>query len=75
MTWKVPVFDMFYVISQLFLKISTWNFLHIFISHCPLTYGTVFENFDFEEEYFEKEKEMLIFFESLENFQSFENPR
>ena len=46
MTWKVPVFDMLYVISQPFLKISTWNFVHIFMRHCPLTYVTVFENFD-----------------------------
>ena len=42
MTWKVSVFDMFYVISQPFLKLSTWNFVHIFISHCPLTYCTFF---------------------------------
>ena len=35
MTWKVPVFDMFYVISQPFFKISTWNFVHIFMRHCP----------------------------------------
>ena len=35
---KVPVFDMFYVISQSFLKISTFNFVHIFISHFPLIY-------------------------------------
>ena len=38
-TWKVPVFETFYFISQ---PTSTWNFVHIFISHRPLTYCTVF---------------------------------
>ena len=42
MTWKVPVFDMFYVISQPCLKILAWNCVHIFISHCPLKCGTFF---------------------------------
>ena len=35
-------FDMFYAISQLFLKIPTWNFVHIFMRYCPLTFVTVF---------------------------------
>ena len=51
MTWKVPVFDMFYAISQPFLKISTWNFVHIFMRHCPLTYVTVFWKFWFGPHY------------------------
>ena len=34
-----------------------------------------FENFDFEGENFEKEKEMLTILEIFGNFQNFENPR
>ena len=43
--------------------------------YCPLTYVTVFENFDFEGENFEKEKKMLKILEFFGNFQNFENPR
>ena len=35
------------VITQPFLKISTWNFIYIFISHCHLTYYMFFWNFLF----------------------------
>ena len=35
---KCLFFYMFYAISQPFLKISTWNFVHIFKRHYPLTY-------------------------------------
>ena len=42
--------------------------MHIFISHCPLTYCIFFfENFDFEGEIFEKEKNV----ENFENFKEF----
>ena len=40
---KSAFFDMFYVISQPFLKISTWNCAHILISHFPVTYSRFFE--------------------------------
>ena len=61
-----------FVISQPFLKISTLNFVHILISHYPLTYTTVFLNKKvFEGEHFEKEKaENFVF----RNFQNFESP-
>ena len=74
MTWKVPVFDMFYVISQPFLKLSTWNFVHIFMRHCPLTYVTVIWKFWFGGNCFEKKKTFGHFFENFRNFQNFENP-
>ena len=61
MTWKVPVFDMFYAISQPFLKISTWNFVHIFMRHYPLTYVTVFWKFWFGGKLFWKEKKLDLF--------------
>ena len=66
---------MFYVISQPFLKISTWNFVHIFISHCPLTYYTFFWKFWFWGGKFWKRKNMLEMLEIFGNFQQFENPR
>ena len=62
MTWKVPGFDMFYVISQPFLKISTWNFVRIFICHWHLTYFTAFWKFWFRGITFLKEKKMDLFF-------------
>ena len=66
MTWKVPVFDMFYVISQPFLKISSWNFVHIFMRHFPLTNVTVFWKFWFWGGKFWKGKKIV------ENFEYFE---
>ena len=66
---------MFYVISQPFLKISTLNFVHIFISYCPLTNYPVFETFDFEGENFEKEKKLSKILKILRNFQNFQKPR
>ena len=48
--------------------------MDIFISHCPLTYCTFFENFDFEGKILEKKK-MLEIFEIFENFHNFKNPR
>ena len=41
-------FHMIYVISQPFLKLSTWIVLHIFVRHCPLTYCTFFWRFWFK---------------------------
>ena len=64
MTWKVPFLYMFYVISKPFFKVSTWNFVHIFISHFPLTYCTVIWKFWFWGEILEKNIifRFLIFF-------------
>ena len=66
---------MFYVISQPFLKISTGNFVHIFISTYPsnILYGFWRKKY-FEGEYFEKEK-MLRMLKILGNFQNFQNRR
>ena len=69
-------FYMFYVISQPCLKISSWNFVHLFISHCPLRYCTVLlllKNFDFGGEIFEKEKKSLKIY--IFYFQNFQNTR
>ena len=65
---------MFYVISQPFLKVLTWN-LYTYSSAIDLQHIVrFFENFDFEGENFEKEKNVEIF-EIFRNFQNFENPR
>ena len=66
MTLKVSVFDMFYAISQPFLKISTSNFVHIFMRHYPLTYVTVFLKILIWGETVLKKKKMdlFIFFSS-----------
>ena len=58
---KSACFDMFYAISQPFLKISTWNFVHIFMRHYPLTYVTVFWKFWFGGNMFRKEKNGTFF--------------
>ena len=39
--------------------------------HCPLTYITVFENFDFEGENFEKEKKIVENFRKFWKFSKF----
>ena len=39
---------MIYVINQTFLKISTSNFVHIFISHCHISYVPLVDNSDFQ---------------------------
>ena len=56
---KVPVFDTFYVIIQPFLKISTWNFVHTFISHFHLTYFIFFEILICEETFWKIKKNIL----------------
>ena len=68
---EVPVFDMFYGISQPVLKISTWNFVHIFMRHCPLTYVTFFfvENFDLGETVSKRKK--ITFFIKKKNLEIF----
>ena len=69
------LFDMLYVISQPFLKISTSNFVHIFMRHCPLTNVPVF----FSKILIWGETVLKIknwtFFENFQNFENFENPR
>ena len=66
-------FNMFYDISQAFLNISTWNFVHIFMRHCPLTYICyVFLNW-FGGNCLENKKMDILWF--LRDFQNFENPR
>ena len=75
--WKMPVFDMFYRISQSFLRIMTWNYVYIFIIQCPLTYSTFFyfKNLDFELKYFFfKIKIVLYFFWKFSKFWFFETP-
>ena len=73
---KVPkwrekrLFYMFYVISQPILKISTLNFVHLFMRHCPLTYVTFFENFDLGGNCLENKK-MDICFENFSKFSQF----
>ena len=62
---KCLFFTCFYVISQPFLKISTSNFVHIFMRHCPLTYVTVFWKFWFWGGNFWKRKK------NVENFGNF----
>ena len=49
--------------------ISTWNFVHIFMRHCPLTYLRFLENFDMGWNCFEKKK--LDIFWNFRNFQNF----
>ena len=68
---KVPVFDMFYAISQPFLKISTGNCVHIFMRYCPLTYVTFFgEKNNIWGKLFRKEKNGT-FFENFPKFSTF----
>ena len=73
---RLYIFDMFYVISQPFLKISTWNCVHIFMRHCPLPCVTFFllkililgENVS-------KRKKVDIFLNFFRYFKFFENQR
>ena len=60
MTWKVPVFDMFYVISQPFFEdIDLKCCTHIHQSLPSNISSVSFENFVFEGVNFEKEKKLL----------------
>ena len=76
MTWKVPVFDMFYVISLAIFEDIDLKFCALIHQLLPsnILFAYCFENFDFEGEIFEKEK-MLNILEIFRNFQNFENPR
>ena len=62
-------------ISQPFLKISTWNFVHIFMRDCPLTYVTFFCWKFWFGETVSKIRKIGHFFRIFRNFQNFEHPR
>ena len=51
------------------IRISTWNFVHIFVRHCPLTYVTFFENFDLGETVSKRKK--WTFFETFSKCSKF----
>ena len=76
MTWKAPVFDIFYVIfSTIFEDIDLKFCAHIHQQLPSNILYVLFFNLDFEGEHFEKEKKMLTIFEILGNFQHCQNPR
>ena len=61
----LPVFYMFYAISQPLLKILTWNCVHMFMRHYPLAFVMFFfENFDLGETVLKRKKigRFFIFF-------------
>ena len=70
--WKIVVFDLQNAQTRTFLKISTWNFVHVYIWQGSFTYNPFFEiSKMFPNSFLDHN----IFDDYFYNFQNFENPR